>query len=231
MQPLATVVALGAVPARAAARLDVTAYACDLLPFGEDLFGRIKRAEAGSVVLLLADESGDPALAGATKAARILERRGGGEAVVVLPPVPALPGPQARARLERAASLSKCCVVQPVAPASWADAVRCFIEPLAVYGLIGVDPREIHGLLRPCAALLHLCQDHSFDRALPYAREVLVTCRLGPSATLREVEEAARRVRESTEARLVLAIARRDLGLRLELHELRGELAANVFDT
>ena len=205
MQPLATVVPFGAVPARAAARLDATAYACDLLPFGEDLFGRIKRAEAGSVVLLFADESGDPALAGATKAARILERRGGGEAVVVLPPVPALPGPQARARLERAASLSKCCVVQPIAPASWADAVRCFIEPLAVYGLIGVDPREIHDLLRPRAALLHLWQDHSLDRALPYAREVLMTCRLGPSATLREVEEAARRIRESTEARLVLA--------------------------
>ena len=55
MQPLATVVPFGAVPARAAARLDATAYACDLLPFGEDLFGRIKRAEAGSVVLLLAD--------------------------------------------------------------------------------------------------------------------------------------------------------------------------------
>ena len=205
MQPLATVVALGADPARAAARLDAAAYSSDLLPFGEDLFVRIKRAEAGSVVLLLAGESHDPALAGAAKAARILERRGGGEAVVVLPPVPALPGPQARAGLERAASLSKCCVVQPVAPASWADAVRCFIEPLAVFGLIGVDPREIHGLLRPRVALLHLWQDRSLERALPDARELLVTCRLRPNATLREVEEAAKRVRESTQARLVLA--------------------------
>jgi hypothetical protein len=205
MQPLATVVALGADPARAAARLNAAAYASDLLPFGEDVFVRIKRTEPGSVLLLLADGSDDPALAGAAKAARILERRGGGEAVVVLPPVPALPGPRARTRLERAASLSLCCVVQPVAPASWADAVRCFIEPLAVFGLIGVDPREIHGLLRPRVALLHLWQDHSLDRALPDAREVLVTCRLRPNATLRDVEEAAKRVRESTEARLVLA--------------------------
>jgi hypothetical protein len=200
MQPLGTVVALGRAPTRDASRLDPTAWACDLLPFGEDLFARIKRAEAGSMVLLLADASDDPALAGAAKAARILERRGGGEAVIVLPPVPALPGPQARARLDRAASLSKCCVVQPVASASWADAVRCFIEPLAVFGLVGIDPREIHGLLRPRAALLHLWQDRSLDRALRDAREVLVTCRL-----LREVEEAARRVRASTEARLVIA--------------------------
>jgi len=205
MQPLCTVVALGAAPARAAARFDAAACACDLLPFGEDLFARIKHAEAGSMVLLLTDESDDPALAGAAKAARILERRGGGEAVVVLPSVPALPGPQARARLERAATLSRCCVVQPVGPASWADAVRCFVEPLAVFGLVGIDPREIHGLLRPRTVLLHLWQDDSLDRALPDAREVLVTCRLRPSATLREVEEAARRVRESTEARLVLA--------------------------
>src|SRR5437870_1512536 len=73
------------------------------------------------------------------------------------------------------------------------------------YGLC-VRPPPVRGdLLRPRAALLHLWQDHSLDRALPYAREVLMTCRLGPSATLREVEEAARRIRESTEARLVLA--------------------------
>jgi hypothetical protein len=205
MQPLGTVVAFGAAATADAARLDAAAYACDVMPSGEDLFVHIKRAEAGSMLLLLADESDDPALAAAAKAARILERRGGGEAVLVLPAVPALPGPQARSRLERAASLTGCCAVQPVAPACWVDAVRCFVEPLAVYGLVGVDPREIHGLLRPRAALLHLWQDDSLDRALRDAREVLVTCRLRPSAALREVEEAARRVRKSTEARLVLA--------------------------
>src|SRR5207237_6518444 len=77
MQPLCTVVALGAAPARAAARFDAAACACDLLPFGEDLFARIKHAEAGAMVLLLTDESDDPALAGAAKAGRILERRRG----------------------------------------------------------------------------------------------------------------------------------------------------------
>jgi hypothetical protein len=205
MQPLGTVVAFGSGPTRAAAQLDAKACACDFLPSGEDLFVRLKRAEAGSLVLLLADGSDDPALAAAAKAAGILERRGGGESVLVLPPVPALPGPQARARLERAASLTGCCVVQPVASASWADAVRCFVEPLAVFGLVGVDPREIHGLLRPRIALLHLWQDRSLDRTLPDAREVLVTCRLRPNAKLRELEQAAKRVRDSTEARLVLA--------------------------
>src|SRR2546422_10942305 len=113
------------------------------------------------MVPLLADERADPALAGAAKAARILERRGGGEAVVVLPSVPALPGPRARARVERAATLSKCCVVQPVGPASWADAVRCFGEPLAVFGLVGVDPPEIHGPLSPPTRPLHLWQGRS----------------------------------------------------------------------
>src|SRR3989440_6935489 len=110
MQPLCTVVALGAAPARAAARLDAAACACDLLPFGEDLFARIKHAEAGSMVLLLTDESDDPALAGAAKAARILERRGGGEAVVVLPSLPPPPGPPAPAPVGPAATLNRGCV-------------------------------------------------------------------------------------------------------------------------
>src|SRR2546425_5800649 len=117
MQPLCTVVAFGAAPTKAAARLDAAAGACDLLPFGEDLFARIKHAEAGSMVLLLADESDDPALAGASKAARILERRGGGEAVVVLASMPPLPGPHAPPRVGRAATLSRGCVGQPVGPA------------------------------------------------------------------------------------------------------------------
>src|SRR2546427_5346362 len=125
MQPLCTVVAFGAAPTNAAARLDAAAGACDLLPFGEDLFARIKRAEAGSMVLLLADESDDPALAGAAKAARILERRGGGEAVGRLPSLPALPGPRARARVGRAAAPGKGCGVQRVGAASWVDAGRC----------------------------------------------------------------------------------------------------------
>src|SRR2546426_2433548 len=103
MQPLCTVVAFGAAPTNAAARLDAAAGACDLLPFGEDLFARIKRAEAGSMVLLLADESDDPALAGAAKAARILERRGGGEADVLPPSVARPPGAPGRPRVGHAA--------------------------------------------------------------------------------------------------------------------------------
>jgi len=205
MQPVASIVALGGGSSQALTQLDATALACDMLSYGDDLFRRLKRAEAGSLLILLAENGHEPALAAAVKAASILRRRGGGEAAVVLPSIPVLPGPRARHRLERAAQQIGGCLMQPVGAASWTDAVRCIVEPLAVFGLIGVDPREIHGLLRPCAALLHLCQDHSFDRALPYAREVLMTCRLGPSATLREVEEAARRIRESTEARLVLA--------------------------
>jgi hypothetical protein len=205
MQPVGTVVPLGATPAKAAAQLDATALACDVLPFDQDLFRRIKRADGGSLLLLLADAADDPALAAATKAAGILRRRGGGEAVVVLPPVPAIPGPQAQARLERAAELTGACVVQPVAHASWNDAVRCFVEPLAIFGLVGVDPREIHGLLRRRTARLHLWEDHSLDSSLRDAREVLVSCRLRPSATLRDVDAAAKRVKSATEARLVLA--------------------------
>jgi hypothetical protein len=205
MQPVGTVVALGASTAKAAARLDATAFACDVLSFDEDLFARIKRAEAGALLLLLADAADDPALAAACKAVRILRNRGGGEAVVVVPPVPALPGPQARDRLNRAAQLTGSCVVQPVGRASWADAVRCLVEPLAVFGLVGVDPREIHGLVRPRTALLHLWDDPFLDASLRQARDVLVSCRLRPSSTLREVDAAAKRVKSATDARLVLA--------------------------
>ena len=205
MQPVGTVVAFGAAPSAAAASLDSTALACDFLFAGEDLFPRIKRAHPGSLLLLLADANDDPALAAAVKAARILQRRGGGEALLVLPSIPALPGPQATARLQRAAALTGACVVQPVGKAGWTDAVRCFVEPLAVFGLIGVDPGEIHLLLRPRAALLHLWDDEELDRSLQRAREVLVSCRLRPSASLREVDCAAQRVKSATSARLVLA--------------------------
>lgn len=205
MQPVGTVVAFGAAPAQAAAQLDPGALACEILAPGEDLFPRLKRTDGGSLLLLLADESDDPALAAAAKAARILRRRGGGEAMVVLPAIPAVPGPHARARLERAAQLTGACVVQPVGRASWGDAVRCFVEPLAVFGLIGVDPRELHRLVRPGAALLHLWEDASLELSLRDAREVLVSCRLRPSATLREVDEAASRIRSATDARLILA--------------------------
>ena len=205
MQPVGTVVALGAGPTRGAAQLDATTLACDILPFGEDLFARIKRAEAGSLLLLLAESAQDPALATAAKARRILQRRGGGEAVLVLPALPAVPGPLARARLERAARLTGCCVVQPIRAASWNDAVRCFLEPLAIFGLVGVDPREIHGLAYPRTALLHRWDDSSLDLTMPRARDVLVSCRLRPNATLRELDAAATRVRSATNARLILA--------------------------
>jgi hypothetical protein len=205
MQPLGTVVAFGAAPTAATAGLDATALACDVLAAGEDLFSRIKQAPGGSLLLLLAAESDDPALAAAAKAARILQRRGGGEAVLVLPAVPATPGPQATARLQRAAALTGACVVQPVGKASWADAVRCFVEPLAIFGLIGVEPGDIHLMLRPRAALLHLWDDEALDQSLRRAREVLVSCRLRPSASLRDVDGAAQRVKSATGARLVLA--------------------------
>jgi hypothetical protein len=205
MQPVGTVVAFGAAPTQAAAALDATALACDILPGGNDLFSRIKRANGGSLLLLLAEESGDPALAAAAKAAHILHRRGGGEAVLVLPAVPALPGPQARARLDRAAALTGACVVQPVGRASWGDAVRCFVEPLAVFGLIGVESAEVHRLLRPRACLLHLWDDETLDRSLRDARDVMVTCRLRPNATLQEVDATARRVKSATDAPLLLA--------------------------
>jgi hypothetical protein len=206
MKPVGTVVALGAAPTRAAAQFDETALASRVLPFGEDLFARIKQADAGSLLLLLLEAADDPALAAAAKAASILRRRGGGYTILVLPAIPTIPGPQARGRLERAAGLTGACVVQPVGAASWDDAVRCFLEPLAIFGLVGVDPREIHAVLQPPrSALLHLWQDESLEVSLRDARDVLVSCRLRPSATLREVEAAAKRVRAATKACLVLA--------------------------
>jgi hypothetical protein len=205
MQPVGTLVAFGPAPTRAVAHLDASALACDLLPAGEDLFVRIKQVEPGSLLFLLADAADDPALAAAAKAASILCKRGGGAPVLVLPPVPAIPGPQARVRLTRAAELTQLCAVQPVGRASWADAVRCFVEPLAVFGLVGVERRDVFGLVRPRPALLHLWNDDSLDVSLRDARDVLVSCRLRPSATLGEVDAAAQRVRSSTAARLVLA--------------------------
>jgi len=198
MQPVGTVVAFGQASMREAARLDAKALACEIFPSD---FRRLKQAEAGALLFLLCEAGDDPALAAATKAARILRARGGGEALLVLSPLPANPGPQALAGIERAATLSGACALQPVG-ASWADAVRCFVEPLAVYGLAGVEPREIHGLLRPRAAVLHA----SVEQVLPQAREVLVTCRLRPSASLRELDEAARMVAAlAPQARLTLA--------------------------
>ena len=205
MQPVATVAAFGRRSSEAVAQLDATALASDVLLCGDDLFRRLKRAEAGSLSLLLVESGDDPALAAATKAARILARRGGGEAVVVLPSIPALPGPRARGRLERAARQAGACLMQPIGDASWTDAVRCIVEPLAVFGLIGVDPREIHGLLRTRVALLHVWDDDSLDGSLRHAQEVLVSCRLRPSATLREVDARVARVRSATSVRLVLA--------------------------
>src|SRR2546430_16263747 len=115
MQVVGTVVAFGAGPLRDAARLDATALSCEVL---SDDFRVIKQAQGGSLLLLLCAEADDPALAAASKAARILRRRGGGEPIVVPPGLRVNPGPQALARLERAARLTEACVVPPVA-ASW----------------------------------------------------------------------------------------------------------------
>ena len=198
MQAVGTVVVFGAAPAQDAAQLDGTALSCEALPAD---FRAIKQAQGGSLLFALLDDAGDPSLAAAAKALRILRRRGGGEALLVLPALPATPGPQAISRLQRAAQLTCACAVQPVAPASWADAVRCFVEPLAVYGLAGVDAREIHALVRPRAAVLHASLD-----VLPEARDLLVSCRLRPSASLRELDEAARSAAERAPgAKLILA--------------------------
>jgi hypothetical protein len=137
-----------------------------------------------------------------------------------LPAADANPGPDARARLRRVAELTEACVVLPVR-ASWTDAVRCFLEPLSVFGLVGVDAAEVRGLARAGSfALLHTAQE-SLEQSLsfPGVREVLLSCRLRPSATLREVDEAAARLRELApkEARLVIAgpeIAATDEGPR-----------------
>jgi len=208
MKPAGTVVAFGHAAALAAAELDATALACEVLGPGEDLFRRIKQAEPGSLLLVLAEDAGDPGLAAAAKAARILRRRGGGEALIVLPAADANPGPDARERLRWAAEQTEACVVQPVR-SSWADAVRCFLEPLSVFGLVGVDAGEVHKLARAGSfALLHTRQE-TLEEALglPGVREVLLSCRLRPNATLREVDEPAARLREVApkDAHLVFA--------------------------
>jgi hypothetical protein len=87
--------------------------------------------------------------------------------------------------------------------------VRCFIEPLSVFGLVGVEQQEVRGLARAGSfALLHTRQD-GLDEALglPGVREVLLSCRLRPNATLREVDEPAARLRELApkDAHLVFA--------------------------
>jgi hypothetical protein len=205
MQPVGTVVAFGTAPTRAAARLDMASLSCDFVPGDAQLFPRIKQLHGGSLLLLLAASEDDPALAAASKAAGILRKRGGGASVLVLPPTPALPGPEARSRLSRAAALTGCCALRPVGAASWEDAVRCLAEPLSVFGLVGVERREILDLLQPRGGLLHLWNDESLDVSLRDARDVLVTCRLRPSAALADVDAAQRRVRAITAARLVLA--------------------------
>jgi hypothetical protein len=198
MQVVGTVVTFGAAPAGDAARLDSVSLDCEVLPAE---FRRIKRTNGGTLLFALLDDARDPALAGASKAVRILKKRGGGEALVVLPPAPAIPGPQALARLQRAAEAIDACVVQPIGSASWADAVRCFVEPLTVFGLAGVDPAEIHALVRPRVAFLH----DSLE-VQPGAREILITCRLPPSASLRDLDDAARTAAErAPQARLILA--------------------------
>jgi len=198
MQAVGTVVAFGAAPVEDAARLDSVLLACDVLPAE---FRLIKQANGGTLLFALLDDDQDPALAAASKALRILKKRGGGEALLVLPAAPAIPGPLARARLQRAAELTSACVVQPIGSACWADAVRCFVEPLAVFGLAGVDPREIHALVRPRVAILH----DSLE-LLPDAREILITCRLRPNASLRDLDQAARTAAErAPHAKLILA--------------------------
>lgn len=205
MQPVGTVVAFGAAPTRAAARLDMASLSCDFVRDDADLFPRIKQLHGGSLLFLLARSEDDPALAAAAKAARILRKRGGGAAILVLPPTPALPGPEARSRLSRAAALTECCALRPVGRASWEDAVRCLAEPLSVFGLVGVERREVLDLVQPRAALLHLWEDESLDLSLRDARDVLVTCRLRPNAALADVDAVQKRVCAVTSARLVLA--------------------------
>lgn len=184
MQLAATVVAFGAAPIVDAAQLDTTALSCEVLAAE---FPKLKRTRAGSLVLLLCERTDDPALAAATKAADILHR----------PTVLALPRSQRDP--ERLAALTQACVVQLTPPLSWADAVRCFVEPLAVFGLAGVEPGEIRALVRPRAGVLH-------TEILPNATDALVTCRLRPNASLRDLDDAARDAAErAPKARIVVA--------------------------
>src|SRR5260370_8475811 len=109
------VVAFGEAPMRDVAIVDATALGCEILPAD---FRALKEAEAGALLLLLCEAVDDPALAAATKAARILGRRGGGEVLLVLPPLPANPGPQALAPIQRAAALTRACAPPPGGPPS-----------------------------------------------------------------------------------------------------------------
>src|SRR5260370_14671023 len=95
-------VACGEAPRRDAAPLAATALASEILPAD---FRALKQAEAGALLLLLCEAVDDPALAAATKSARILGPRRGGELLLVLPPLPSNPGPLALARLPVAAAL------------------------------------------------------------------------------------------------------------------------------
>lgn len=211
MQPLASVVALGAAPARAARSLDATALGAQVLLPGEDLFRQLKQAEAGAFVLVFADGADDAALAHARKAAQLLRQRGGGDALVVLPPLPASPGPQARDRLRSAAARLQAAVVQPVEPAGWAHAAACFLEPLAIYGLVGITRDEVRHFAQPgSVSLLHAWSGalpEALQRELRQSAGALISRRLGPAATLRELNDLACALSESLPrgARLVLA--------------------------
>lgn len=204
MRPVATVAALGPLAARSAATLDPGALAADVITMGDGFWSALKLAAAGSFVLVLLDQADDAGLAAASEAAKILRRLGSGPAIVV-PPAGALD-------LPRLASALQLCVLQPAGDASQADVVRGFVEPLSIFGLVGIDRRDFLALAAPgrCGQV-HLWQHPApMPPALVQAlraplTDVLLSYRMRPAATLREVDDAARKVHALTPARLVFA--------------------------
>ena len=204
MRPVATVAALGPFSARAAATLDSIALASDVLVMSSSFWSTLKQRTAGSFALLLLDDAEDAALYAAGEAAKILRRLGSGRAVVV--------APAGTLDLARIAAALQACVLQPADGASQADVVRGFVEPLSIFGLVGVKPRDFRALAAPgrCGRVYPWEHPAPMSAALDEAlrgplREVLLSYRMRPAATLREVDDAARQVSARTPARLVFA--------------------------
>jgi hypothetical protein len=203
MRPAATITCFGPVAAGAVSRLDATALSCDVLPGGPALWAQLKERNAGSYACVLLDEETAASLAAAVEATRILRRRGSVASIISLPPCRLDSLPPALLRLRSLAAQIGACVVQPAAPASPADVVRCFVEPLAVFGLIGVDPAEFDRLLAaPAAATVHRWEHPApmpppLAEALRRSSGAILSCRLRPQSTLLEVDDvAARAARE-----------------------------------
>ena len=202
MRPVATVVAFGPASAQAVAGLDTTALCSDIVLSGTEIWTALKQRNAGSFLLLLAEGTDAASLAEACEAAKILGRLGGGPAIVIFPP-----GRVSHERLARVADSLRLCVLQPAGGATQADAVRGFVEPLSIFGLVGVDAGDFHALAaKGRCGEVHLWQPGALAQELraPLA-EVLLTYRMRPEARLDEIDAAASEINAQTQARLVFA--------------------------